>query len=113
MSKGLKKRLSASLLVGSLMLFTLGTGIASATIEHPDDFSTWTYYSSFNVIKQKKSSHSNFGYRQLCWGDHSASAQVGNSPKVKVSVYRSSETACAVAYGSTNATSYAWYSHSA
>lgn len=104
MKRGLKKKVALSLLLSTVMLFTLGTGIASAKTVSPNGTDTWTYYASFNIIKMKKSSHSNYS----SWNDHTASAQVGDGEKVRVSA-KPRTYAKAVAYGS--GTAYAWYNN--
>lgn len=107
MKKGIRKSIVSAIAISTLIVATMGIGIASAKTVHPHgkDSDKWTYYSSFNVTKWKKSSHSDY------WSieDHTSTAEVGNYGKVKVSAYpRCTSYACA--YGK-NGTAKAWYNN--
>lgn len=107
MKKGIRKSIVSAIAISTLIVATMGIGIASAKTTHPHGKNNdeWTYYSSFNVAKWKKSSHSNY------WSvdDHTSTAEVGNHGKVKVSA-SARWTSKACAYGS-GGTAKAWYNN--
>lgn len=105
MNKGVKKSLVSAVVIGTLIIGTMGIGIANAKTEHPHSDDTWKYYSSFNVTRWQKSCHSNYKSGE----DHTSTAQVGNNPKDKKSAtprYYSN----ALAYGD-KGTGKAWYNN--
>ena len=105
MKKGVRKSIISAVAICTLIVATMGIGIASAKTESPNGNDSWTYYSSFNVIKWQKSCHSN--YKSI--DEHTSTAQVGNFPKVKVAA-AANKTSYAVAYGD-EGTGKAWYNN--
>ncbi len=107
MKKGIRKSIVSTIAISTLIVATMGIGIASAKTVHPhgEDYDEWTYYSSFNPFLWKKSSHSNY------WSieDHTSTAEVGNYGKVKASA-NARWTSKAVAYGD-DGTAKAWYNN--
>lgn len=105
--KGIKKSVVSAIAISTLIVATMGIGIASAVTEHPhgEGYDEWTYWSSFNVIKWKKSCHSNY------WSidDHTSTAEVGEYGKV-TGTAKSRWTSYACAYGD-DGTAKAWYNN--
>lgn len=113
MKNGVKKSVISAIMICTVVVSSLGIGIASAKTVHPrgKDNGTgewkdsWTYYSSYNVLKLKKSSHSEY----VSFDDHTSTAQVGDGEKVKDSAApRFSSNA--IAYGD-DGIAKAWYNN--
>lgn len=106
MKKSIRKSIVSAIAISTLIVATMGIGIASATTEHPHGNDTWTYYSSFNIAKWKKSCHSN--YKSI--DDHTSTAQVGNAAKDKASANGGCYSK-ALAYGDRKDIGKAWYNN--